>query len=577
MKIKTLVALCLLSITGLTGCGQAVNPEVAAPMYAEDGTLIEPEPMYAEDGTLIEPVIEAEPMYAEDGTLVGTLAIEVEEIPIVLDNVSVSDTVLLSLQHYEGLKIAQSMRESAEYQLKRAKAGWGPSIDVSAHGGITANDGFYSDETGKRAGDFGSSTAFGASVVITQPLWNGFATLSRVKAGETSVAALVERVFDNATSVALDAVIVHVDLIRRRSIVLLAENNVKEHEDMLSSQRQRVSRGTAPTSDVTQTQGRLARARATLSQTIADREAAETQFFRMTGLDAPANMQEAVMPSILYADPEQLYVQSLLTNPKVKAYKLDIDTSNYNKDLSKSTFQPNVNLVVTPSYNFYDNPSDVPDSSSPFTSKEPDNNSTIGVDARLALTWNVFNMNADVNNVRSAEAQIRESEQVARNFDDELKREIDNTFYSYRAYGEQSSYYAEASKFNRLTRQAYGEQFRLGVRSLTDILDVESEYFSSATEELTSKGNVIVGAYRMVALSGELLPMLEIDPEEYMIGDHEIIPEIVIVVPASEELVDGTGMESEVPVDPNAIMIDPITGAPMIIDPLTGQPFGGSM
>lgn len=535
MKKNTLATFCILAMAGLTVGGQN-NFAHAAPLYAADGTLVDP------------------------------LAPTVNEPPaIAMDNVSVQDTVKLSLAYHQSLKIAQSNRESAEYQLRRAKAGWGPSADVSMSGGINFSNSFWQSEpansTATNAGAFGMEPKGAVSLSITQPLWDGFATSSRVKAGESTVESLSSRVFDTATSTALDAIIAHVDVLRRRSIVTLARNNVEQHETMLASQRQRVNSGTAPTSDVTQTQGRLARARASLSQTMADLEAAEAQYVRMTGLEAPANMQEVEMPSIMYIDAAQLFTQALTTNPKVKAFKLDVQTSMYSRDLSKASFQPNVSFVLTPSFNYSSNPMDTTSIAGVTVQNPVDNDMNMGVDARIALRWNVFNSFADTNNLRSANTLIRESQQKSSSFNDDLRQEIENTFYSFRTYGEQSAYYTQASKYNRLTRQAYGEQFSLGVRSLTDILDVESEYFNSATEELTAKSNVVVGGYRMVALSGELLPMLAIEPSEYMQGENALA--------GSDFSGGGVSLDNSraIPTggafDPNSL-VDPITGEPLL-------------
>ena len=75
---------------------------------------------------------------------------------------------------------------------------------------------------------------------------------------------------------------------------------------------------------------------------------------------------------------------------------------------------------------------------------------------------------------------------------------------------EQKKYYEEAIAYNTATRDAYLEQFKLGERSLLDVLDAESELFNSSTEYTTANGNVVVGAYRLYALTGMLLPELGI-------------------------------------------------------------------
>ena len=74
---------------------------------------------------------------------------------------------------------------------------------------------------------------------------DGFATRSRVRTGEATVDSMTYRVLDNATSFALDAIIAHVDLLRRREILQLAKDNVRQHVEILDSQKERVELGAA--------------------------------------------------------------------------------------------------------------------------------------------------------------------------------------------------------------------------------------------------------------------------------------------------------------------------------------------
>lgn len=53
-------------------------------------------------------------------------------------------------------------------------------------------------------------------------------------------------------------------LLRRREILQLAKDNVRQHVEILDSQKERVELGAGSSADVTQTKGRLAAPRARL-------------------------------------------------------------------------------------------------------------------------------------------------------------------------------------------------------------------------------------------------------------------------------------------------------------------------
>ena len=66
-------------------------------------------------------------------------------------------------------------------------------------------------------------------------------------------------------------------------------------------------------------------------------------------------------------------------------------------------------------------------------------------------------------------------------------------------------------EFNKYTRAAYLEQFSIGKRSLLDVLDTISELYNSSTQAETARGNILVGAYRLSGLTGNLLPSMGIE------------------------------------------------------------------
>ncbi len=485
---KLSVAL-LLSLTVLSSaCSKSDDVSLSQEEVATDTIVEEEVSVSGED--VAEEVISV-PVYEKR----GGLSAEVEEFDPSAP-VSLQNTINMTLKRHRGLKIIRANRETAKYEVRKAKAGYGPSLD------LIGDYGYDHRQSGGVLGGAETGMHPGGSVrlVITQPLWDGFSTRSRVNEGIATVDSLTARVFDNATTFTLDAIIAHIDVNRRRLIVDLAETNVAMHLKILGSQRERVELGAAPASDVTQTQGRLLRARASLSQNIELLRLAEAQYYRLTGIYPPVHLEEVAFPDVFYADAESAYRQASLTNPKIRAYLYDIDAAKYSKELVKSGFHPRVDLEVGPSY-------------SDRNTDGRDTDYQKSFDARVQMNWNLFSSFADVNSVRAANSRVVESRQTVMNFMDELKREIDDTYSQYISATEQQAFYAKAKLYNRETRIAYLEQFDIGVRGLSDILDVESEYFSSATEELTAKGNITVGAYRLLALSGELVNALSINEE----------------------------------------------------------------
>ena len=269
----------------------------------------------------------------------------------------------------------------------------------------------------------------------------------------------------------------------------------KQHVEILDSQKERVELGAGSSADVTQTKGRLARAQSTLTDAEASLREGEASYIRLTGKPVPASLAEVYVPEPMYTGYDAVMEVADKNNPKLKAYMSDIKAARGEKELAESAYHPKINFEVGPSYSDRSGPG------SQWTS---------GVDAGLVMRWNLFNSGADKPGTEAAESRTRMATETLYNFHDELALEIENTWTRYLAAKEQKKYYEEAIGYNTATRDAYLEQFKLGERSLLDVLDAESELFNSSTQYTTANGNVVVGAYRLYALTGMLLPELGI-------------------------------------------------------------------
>ena len=419
--------------------------------------------------------------------------------------IPVKESIEAMMRSNPSLKAMQENRSAVGHEVDRAKAGWGPRVDLVARGGFG-----YLDNSTTRAYDYdGASPYSSASLLITQPLWDGFRTQGRVREAEASFRSMDHRVMDNATSLALDAIIAHVDVLRRAEIFQLAKENVAAHEDILEKARQRAERGVDTMADVSQAQSRLARAKSALVEAESFLRIGEDTYTRLTGHGlVGVKLAPVAMPDAMYESPEQVLELARKGNPKMAAFKEDIEASRARKEQVAANYSPTIDLEAGPSYSDRDARREM------FTSE-------FGVAA--VVRWNLFNSMADVNENKAAAARIRQARQNLYDYNDELKLQVQESWAQLEAAREQLAFYQEAVGYNLSTRDAYQEQFVLGQRSLLDVLDAENELFNSSSQAATANGNALIAAYRLKALTGDLIPsfgistgMLKVTP-----NDHE--------------------------------------------------------
>lgn len=413
--------------------------------------------------------------------------------PAQAQEVTLKDSVVNTLETHPRLKAFQENRQAAEHDVDRARAGWFPRLDVRGGVGVEQYNDISTRNSGHENDWYDRSEG---SVTLSQTIWDGLATASRVDINKNKLGSVDNRLIDNAEALGLDAVLAHIEVLRQREIVRLSEINVQQHESILGSQQERSRMGAASVSDVTQTQGRLARAQSTLIEARSALQVAEAAYFRLTGQMVPETLGPAEAPTATPPSVDAALADSQSTNPKVQALISDVRTSEAEIDLAKSGYHPVIYAEVGPTYK------DQVESSRTYE---------WGTAAMLRMNWNLFNGGADMAAVKGASARSRQSRQELQNQIDELGRETRSTWTQMLSAREQQRYFLSAIDYNVQTRDAYMQQFLVGQRSLLDVLDAENELYSSSIQEVTSRMNDAGAQYRLLALGGKLLDSLGID------------------------------------------------------------------
>lgn len=407
---------------------------------------------------------------------------------------SVQASVAGALRHHRSLMSAKESRTAAEHSLRQARAGFGPRVDVSGRSGM----GIISDSSSRAYNLDKEWLGVGSvSAQLVQPLWDGFATRSRTRMAQAALDSAQARLLDTETTVTLNAVVAHLNLLRCRVLRELAQENVARHESIVQQAYERLALGADTQADVAQAQSRLKRAESLLSEADAALQTAYATYTRTTGME-PRNLEEVSPPPGMPSDVETLLQIAEKQNPTLAMYLQEIRAAKGEKELNESTFLPSVQLEAGPSY-----------------SDRGGNRErwVYSFDVTVGVQWNIFSSGADVEGLRSASAKERAARQNFYDFMDSLRLDMRSAWDSYQAAKEEYAHYKEAIIYNQRTCDAYHQQFLLGTRSLLDVLDSESELYTSRSQAETARATAIAGAYNLVALAGDLLTRLKVSPE----------------------------------------------------------------
>jgi adhesin transport system outer membrane protein len=401
---------------------------------------------------------------------------------------SLYESVESALKTNPQLQVLVENVQALQYDYKQARGGYLPSVDLLLGYGVEQ----FSDKVTRSAGaepsDNDWDTLSKASINLTQLVWDGGKTGSKVSIQEALLDSANYELQAAEQAIALNAVTAHLRVFWKRELVSLAEKNNKIHRDIYQSLMERERAGVGSIADVAQAQSRLSRAESTLYGIQAELQEAVANYRRVVG-NAPRDLGYGGAPNTLPPTLEEALQRMEKRNPELLALDKQILESDSKVALSRSNYMPRLNIELASRYN---------DQLEGDTSWQWTN------EAMLFLRWNLFNGGQDVAGVDAALSRKRQSQSGRTARLVELTDATSSTWASYVALGRQKVANRDALDYSRKTFDAYLEQFSVSRRSLLDVLIAENEYFQSAVQLATAEMEETIAAYRILSLMGVL-------------------------------------------------------------------------
>lgn len=387
---------------------------------------------------------------------------------------------------------AGSRRLAADEGLKQARAGYLPRVDVSGAGGRVRLD----SQSSRALGASDSSYArHAADVTITQMLFDGFAVSSDVERQGARIDGAAYRVGATAEDIALRTVGVYVEVLRRQETVAIGVANLQAHQHIFDQIRLGADNGVLRRADLFQAESRLALAQASLRAEEGALQDAMAAFLRVVGATPQRLSRPDSFAAVLPATEREAQQVASGSHPALGAGQADIAEAEAARSLARSELWPRLDLEA---------------------GAGRDRDRVLGTtDERrvmLRLRYNLFRGNADKARINEAGFQIQEAEQNLERLRRQVQESVSLAYNAYRTAQERLASLQQYVQASDATRVSYGRQFRIGQRSLLDLLNAENEYFSARTAYVTGQYTELASQYRILAGMGLLLATLNVAP-----------------------------------------------------------------
>ncbi|MFH1913791.1 MAG: TolC family outer membrane protein [Pseudomonadota bacterium] len=410
---------------------------------------------------------------------------------------TLKETVVDAVKQHPQIKSMLFNREAVSRDLSAALGRFFPSLDLSSQYGFQQ----YNSSTARALGNEDRTrTASDSSLTLTQNVFDGMGRLSTYQGSKARLESAENRLFDMVDTIALSAIRAHFDVVRTRKLTALAEGNITDHQSVLESIAERVAGGAGSKADEMQARGRVARAETTLITYVGELHTAEAEYVRQTGKTPGPLADQDFTPEYVPASLDQVLETSIADNPKIKARTADVEAVTQDRDLTRSSYYPDIDIKVSSRY------TDHLDGSSTHLRDDR---------AMLAMSWNLFSGGTDYQSSQAANARIRQAQEDLHDTTDELTRQVATTWAEYNTAVGQVDKHQEALYYSIESRDMYLMQFNVGQRSLLDVLDAINEVFSNSVLLETAQSNRDFTLYKFLNLQGRLVKTLEVSESAY--------------------------------------------------------------
>ncbi|MBF0124130.1 MAG: TolC family outer membrane protein [Magnetococcales bacterium] len=404
---------------------------------------------------------------------------------------TLSEAVGKAVQTNPELLAAQQNKAAVEQQIGQARAGYLPTVDVN--GGYGRE---YSNNTTTRATtpDGMTLNRREATVTATQLLFDGFATSHAVDKAEQAALAAQHNQQKTLETVMQSVSDVYLDNYKQEQLLELVKDNVVLHQRILEKIKQKFESGAGTEADVQQTETRWALMSSNQVAIDTAYKNAVTRFIRVVG-EAPKGLSlPQVKTALLPKDANSAVEVALKQHPAILAAQADLSAAKADYDATYAAFMPRFNLELS-ALNNADVSGTVGDGK--------------GMAAMLRMNYNLLRGGADLAKQRESSHRVSASQEML----DQMQRLVQEgarvAWDNLEMSRNRITHLKQHVDISRKVADSYHQQFKMGKRTLLDVLNSETELFTARSSLTSEELNYLTNFYRLLGSTGQISKAFE--------------------------------------------------------------------
>ena len=414
--------------------------------------------------------------------------------PITAGAISLKESISVALESNPEIGQSIENREAIEFELRQAKGLYLPSIDLEGSTGVRRLD-----NPSRRTLTIEDDALYPteASIVISQKLFDSGARRAELDRQAARVDGASFRVLERSEFIALSVTKEYLEYMLQALIVSEAKKNLGVHQGILGDIRAGIQGGALTDADRQQAEERLFAAKARVIEASEELEVAKIGFFKtvgkpLTNAQRPGSVAKALPRSL-----DDAIGIARTNNPRVHMATSDLDASDALVRAARAKFGPEI-VAEGRARAGYD--------------IDGANGRTDDLQARVVLKWNLYRGGIDKANEQEQIHRVSEQRLVLHQTYREIEEAVRISWERRIRQSELAATLSKQSAANDQLVRTYREQFKVGERSLLDVLDAQNTRFNTKTLADTASYASLFAEYRMLAATGQLLNTLNLTP-----------------------------------------------------------------
>jgi outer membrane protein len=411
------------------------------------------------------------------------------------------DALVAVYDHHPALKAQREALEAVDESVSQAISGFRPTIEGGYGYGrqrsknATATDWTYKDNWSK-------------TLDVQQPIFSGGESWANYKSARDRVKAERAVLKDTEQQLLYNAVLAYSDVVEKKSVLKLNQNNVDVLRKQLEATQARFDVGEITRTDTAQSEARLSQSLSDERLALGALETSLATFKRAIGYDAPEiNTMPEVPLEILPKSMDEAIAWAQTLNPALETAKFRAKAADSDIDARVGNILPEVTVNGAMSRSDTGN--------IPGVSRFDRDSLTLNVSIPL------YQSGAEWSRVREARNLADQAKFNTLDVQNIVVEDVTRAWQDYNTATAVIASTNEAMKAAEVALEGVRQENQYGVRTILDVLDAEQELFTTRVNLARAERTEKVQAYRLLATVGKLtaqdlgLPVSYHDPKEH--------------------------------------------------------------